>query len=104
MHNISSLLFFLEFTTFFFAVLVSGGKTVRRPFFQRLHSVPVETKSKSEIPRSFSHPGALKDLWKFDKLKETFKRPGSKKHAKKGYSKFLFQVLIKYTVFLLATT
>lgn len=71
---------------------------MRRPTFQRLHSVPVETKSKSEIHRSFSHPGALKDLSKFDKLKETFKRPGGKKHTKKGYSKFLFQVLILYTV------
>ena len=72
---------------------------MKRPMFQRLHSVPVETQSKAEIPRSFSHPGALKDLI-LDKPKETLnfksgiKRPGTKKHRKKGYSKFWFQVLI----------
>ena len=77
-------------------LLVSGAKTVRRPMFQRLLSVPVKTQSKSKIPRSFSHPGALNNLPKFDKLKETlnfksgFKGPGAKKHTKKGYSKFLF--------------
>lgn len=69
--------------------------------FQRLHSVPVETQSKSEIPRSFSHPGALKDLAKLGKPKETLnfksslKRPRAQKYTKKGiYSKFLFQVLM----------
>lgn len=66
--------------------LPAGAKTVRRPTFHRLHSVPVETKSKSKIVRAFSHPGALKDLSKFEKLKETFKRPGGKKHTKEGYT------------------
>ena len=90
----------------FCALLVSGAKTVGRPMFQRLHSVPVKTQSKSDIPRSFSHPGALNDIGKFNKLKGTlnvkadFKRPGTKKHTKKGiYSMFLFQILISYFFF-----
>ena len=69
--------------------------------FQRFNSVPVETRSKSEITRSFSDPGALNDPAKFDKLKETltsksgfYKRPHAKKHTKKGYSKFLFKVIV----------
>lgn len=73
---------------------------MKRPMFQRFNSVPVKTQSKSEIPRSFSDPGALNDPAKFDKPKETltsnsgFKRPHAKKHTKKGYSKFLFKVLV----------
>ena len=85
----------------FLAVLVSGAKTMRRPVFKRLHSVPVQTHTKSEISKSFSHPGGLNHLAKVGKVKETsnfksgFKTPGAKKHTKKGiYSKFLFQGLI----------
>lgn len=78
---------------FLYAGLISG-KIVKRPMFQRLHSVPVKTRSKLKMPRSFSHPGALKDLAKFDKVTETLdfksslKKPGARKHTKKGYSKF----------------
>lgn len=80
---------------------ISGGKTnMKRPMFQRFNSVPVETQSKSEIPRSSSDPGALNDPAKLDKLKETltfksgFKTPHANKHTKKGYSKFLFKVIV----------
>lgn len=78
---------------------ISGAKTMKRPMFQRLQSVPVETQSKSKIPRSFSHPGALKDLTRLDKLKQTLNfrsgfTPQDKKQTKKGYSKSLFRVLI----------
>ena len=58
--------------------LVMTAERAKRPLFQRLLSVPVETQSdfQSKMPRSFSHPGCLNKL--------------ANKHTKKGYSKFLF--------------
>jgi len=98
LHNYLFIVIFPK-CTFLYAGLVSGVKIVKRPMFQRLLSVPVETQSKAEIHRSFSHPGALRNL-KLDKPKEEsnfksdIKRPGTKKRTKKGYSKFWFQGLI----------
>ncbi len=72
-------------------------KSVKRPMYERLLSVPVETLSKStfKIPRSNSHPGALKDLSKAQEIsdfKSGFKKllssPRIKRLARRGYSKF----------------
>ena len=68
-------------------------KTVKKPIYKRLLSAPAETKSdtKSMMPRSHSHPGALKNLGKPNEtsdIKRGFKKLFSGPRIKKGYGKF----------------
>lgn len=88
--------------------LVMTTKPVKRPIYQRLLSVPVETQSNFKlqiIPRSFSDPGCLNGLNKTQQKRSIFKSgsenllisAGTKKHTKKGYSKLLFLSFIKET-------
>ena len=70
----------------------------KKPFYQRMQSVPVETLQEpvKKIPRSHSHPGALPKLIQKPKEEsdleqspsQPFRSPRTHKYLKQGYGKF----------------
>lgn len=82
----------------------STPKIGKKPFYQRMQSVPVETLQEpvKKIPRSRSHPGALPKLIQKPKEEsdpgqspsQPFRSPRTHKYFKQGYSNLKCLIMI----------